>query len=95
MIKYVIVLTIITKKKNAQMLVEALRNLNLSDPFSRFFLNVFEYFNLEDSFALISECAELVGNDYFLHSYKNEFIEKSKEMIIENYISVNERLNVK
>ena len=95
LIKYIIVLTIISKKKNTQLLVNSLRNLNLSDPFSKLFLNMFDNFNLEDSFALIDKCSELISKDYFLKEFQGEFLEKSKEMIIESFISVNERINIK
>ena len=95
MIKYIIVLTIISKKKNTMQLVNSLRNLNLSDPFSKLFLNMFDYFKLEHSFALIDQCSELISKDYFLKDFLGEFLVKSKEMIIENYISVNERVDIK
>jgi len=95
LIKYAIVLFIISKKKNSQILINSLRNLNLTDPFSKLFLNMYDYFNLEDSFALIDQCSDLIGKDYFLKNYQDEFIEKSKEIIIEDFISVNQKLNLK
>ena len=95
MIKYITVLTIISKKKQSTMLINSLRNLNLDEPFSKLFLNIFDCFNLENSFALIDQCSDLISKDYFLKGYHSEFIDKCKEIIIENYVAVNEKLNLK
>jgi hypothetical protein len=96
LLKYLIVLTIISKSKShINKLKQTLEGLNYEDPFVRLFQNIFIDFDMENSFAQVNECAKIIKNDYFLCQYEELFLAKSREILLQNYINLNSSIDIK
>lgn len=96
MFKYLIIFSIISKSKiNVQTLKNTFNSLSFEDPFVKLFNAIFVNFETENSFALIDECVGIMNSNYFLASYSKEFVEKCKECILDNHISLSTSIDLK
>ena len=55
---------------------------------------MFINYNIGNSVKLLEECKNIMKNDYFVYIYIDKFNEKCKETIIENYIFLNETIDL-
>ena len=56
--------------------------------------NILVNFNSKDAMKNLEECKNLMKNDYFLYEYIEQFEKKIKEFILENYLILNECINI-
>lgn len=85
-----VVISIISKSnKNIQLLKQTFSSIGFEDEFTKLFNSIYEDYNLENSLSLIEKCANLMDSDYFLCEYRDLFVAKCKEVLIENHIELN------
>lgn len=58
-------------------------------------ISIYEELNLENSLSLIEKCGDLMNSDFFLFEYKDLFVTKCKEVLIENHIDFNSLIDAK
>ncbi len=63
--------------------------------FIRLFKSVNFTLNIDDYSSSIEKCCENMKSDYFLNDYIELFRNKTKESLIENYIKLNNNLELK
>ena len=56
--------------------------------------NISVNFNYKDAMKNLEECKNLMKNDYFMHDYSEQFEKKIREFILENYLLLNECVNI-
>lgn len=94
--KYLIVISIISKSnRNIQILKNTFSSISYEDEFTKLLDSIFEDFDVENSHILIEKCAQLMESDYFLCEYKDLFVTKCKEVLIENHINLNTYIDAK
>ena len=98
MLKYIIVFAIISKsKKYIKKINESLNNyeniFDKEDKFINLFKEMFIEFDINKSILAFNECKKIMKNDYFLFNHINLFEDKFKEILIENYIKIYEKIN--
>ncbi len=95
MLKYLIVLTIITKSRTSiKTLKSCLKNLIYEDAYTKLFNSIFSFYDIESASKSMREISELLKKDFFLSSYASVFLSKCKEIMIENYIRLNNTLDL-
>ena len=97
--KYIIVFSIISKSKQfIKKINESLDNyenyFDKDDKFFNLFKEMFIEFDIKKSILSLNECKNIMKNDYFLYNYINLFENKCKEILIENYIIIHEKINL-
>lgn len=93
--KYLIIIAILSKsKKIINTLKNSLSAIPYQDNFVELFNSLFINFDFENSYALIQSCKDSIKNDYFLSDYVEQFVIMGKELIIENYITLNSCIDV-
>jgi len=97
--KYIIVFSIISKsKKFIKKINESFDNyenyFEKNDKFFNLFKEMFIEFDTKKSILSLNECKNIMKNDYFLYNYINLFENKCKEILIENYIIIHEKINL-
>ena len=100
LLKYLIVFSVINgsrkyinKLKNAILKKKNFISKN-KDCFITLLENVFVNFNSKDAMKNLEDCKNLMKNDYFLNEYIESFEKKIKEFILENYLILNENINI-
>ena len=96
MYSYLIIFSILTKsKKYIYQIKESIKKINIQDDkFVDLFIEMFINYNIGNSVKLLEECKNIMKNDYFVYIYIDKFNEKCKETIIENYIFLNETIDL-
>ena len=96
MYSYLIIFSILTKsKKYIYQIKESIKKINIQDDkFVDLFKEMFINYNIGNSVKLLEECKNIMKNDYFVYIYIDKFNEKCKETIIENYIFLNETIDL-
>ena len=100
LIKYLIVFAIINgNRKYLNKLKEAVskkKNFITShrDCFILLLEDILIYFNSQNAKINLEECKKMMKADYFLHEYIDVFDKKIKEFMIENYLMLNENINI-
>ncbi|MCQ2821476.1 MAG: eukaryotic translation initiation factor 3 subunit E [archaeon] len=61
--------------------------------FINLFFAIFVDYDNKSSFDLLSKCLDDMKDDYFLSKYADLFKEKTKEIAVENYLSMNGKIN--
>jgi hypothetical protein len=98
--KYLIVFSIInSSRKNINKLRDAiLKKKNFinehKDCFITLLENILVNFNLKDAMKNLEDCKIVMKNDYFLYEYIEQFSKKTKELILENHLILNECINI-
>ena len=98
--KYLIVFSIINgSRKYITILKDSiLKKRNFIDKQKDYFIllleNIVVNFNYKDAMKNLDECKKLMKTDYFLHEYIEIFDKKLKEFILENYLLLNECVNI-
>ena len=98
--KYLIVFSIINgSRKYITILKDSiLKKRNFIDKQKDYFIllleNIVVNFNYKDAMKNLDECKKLMKTDYFLHEYIEVFDKKLKEFILENYLLLNECVNI-
>lgn len=97
--KYIIVFSIISKsKKFIKKINESIDNyenyFEKDDKFFNLFKEMFIEFDIKNSILALNECKNIMKNDYFLYNYVTLFENKCIEILIENYIIINEKINI-
>lgn len=64
------------------------------DTFINLFFSFYGSFDIENSTNSINECVKIMENDYFLCKYTEEFKKKSKEILLESYVLLNNSIDV-
>ena len=96
--KYIIVFSIISKsKKFIKKINESIDNyenyFEKDDKFFNLFKEMFIEFDIKNSILALNECKNIMKNDYFLYNYVTLFENKCIEILIENYVIINEKIN--
>ena len=100
LIKYLIVFSIINgSRKYANKIKEAIlkkKNFinNHKDCFIILLEEILIYFNSKAAKKCLEECKIWMKNDYFLHEYIDKFEQKVKGFMIENYLILNENVDL-
>ena len=96
MYSYLIIFSILTKsKKYIYQIKESIKKINIQDDkFVDLFKEMFINYNIGNSVKLLEECKNIMKNYYFVYIYIDKFNEKCKETIIENYIFLNETIDL-
>ena len=100
LIKYLIVFSIINgSRKYINILKEAIskkKNFinNHKDCFIILLEEILIYFNSKNAKKYLDECKNMMKSDYFLYEYIDKFEQKVKEFMIENYIILNENVDI-
>ena len=100
LLKYLIVFSIINgSRKYIIMLKDAIskkKNFinNYKDCFIVLLENISNNFNSKDILKNLEECKNIMKNDYFFYEYIDLFDKKIKEYILENYLILNECVNI-
>jgi translation initiation factor 3 subunit E len=99
LIKYVIVVSIVTKNKESikhlKLVLDSSQNTAKNDVFTQLFKNIYFNFDLKTSFNLVQECVAEMKGDYFLNSYADEFNLRCREVLLEDYLMLNKSVNAK
>ena len=100
LIKYLIVFAIINgNRKFIYILKEAIskkRNFisNNRDCFILLLKDILIYFNVKNANKNLEDCKNLMKNDYFMYEYIEIFDKKLKEFMVENYLILNESIDI-
>ena len=100
LLKYLIVFSIINgSRKYIIMLKDAIsKKKNFIDKYKDCFIvlleNISNNFNSKDILKNLEECKNIMKNDYFFYEYIDLFDKKIKEYILENYLILNECVNI-
>ena len=96
MYPYLIIFSILTKSKRyIYQIKESIKKMNIQgDKFIDLFKEIFINYDIGKSVKLFEECKEIMKNDYFVYNYIDKFNAKFKEIIIENYIFLNETIDL-
>ena len=95
LLPYVVVMTLISKNKNYIIkLKETLYRRN-NNHFVNLFNSIYSNFDLEKYNYNLNICVESMKNDYFLFNYIDTFKHKSKEIAIDNYVILNNKIDIK
>ena len=96
MYSYLIIFSILTKSKRyINQIKESIKKINIQgDKFIDLFKEIFINYDIGKSVKLFEECKEIMKNDYFVYNYIDKFNAKFKEIIIENYIFLNETIDL-
>ena len=96
MYPYLIIFSILTKSKRyINQIKESIKKINIQgDKFIDLFKEIFINYDIEKSAKLFEECKEIMKNDYFVYNYIDKFNAKFKEIIIENYIFLNQTIDL-
>jgi hypothetical protein len=97
MMKYIIVFTIISKSKHYFDLLKSTLSLSNSDDdiFVKLFNSISIDFDWDTSYELVSQCIEYMKSDYFMADYVGLFKIKCNEVLIENYVLLNNSIDLK
>ena len=96
MYPYLIIFSILTKSKRyINQIKESIKKINIQgDKFIDLFKEIFINYDIGKSVKLFEECKEIMKNDYFVYNYIDKFNAKFKEIIIENYIFLNQTIDL-
>ena len=100
LLKYLIVFSIINgSRKYIIMLKDAIsKKKNFINKYKDCFIvlleNISNNFNSKDILKNLEECKNIMKNDYFFYEYIDLFDKKIKEYILENYLILNECVNI-
>eukprot|EP00009_Paramoeba_aestuarina_P008910 CAMPEP_0201508572 /NCGR_PEP_ID=MMETSP0161_2-20130828/1903_1 /ASSEMBLY_ACC=CAM_ASM_000251 /TAXON_ID=180227 /ORGANISM="Neoparamoeba aestuarina, Strain SoJaBio B1-5/56/2" /LENGTH=429 /DNA_ID=CAMNT_0047903287 /DNA_START=78 /DNA_END=1367 /DNA_ORIENTATION=- len=65
-----------------------------SDPITEFMDALFVQFDFESAQQKLRECETLFENDYFLHSFREEFLENARMHIFETYCRIHQCIEI-
>lgn len=95
-IRYLIVTNILSKSKtNSIKLKEFFETLNYSDSFVELFNNLQICSDVEKTWNLINLCSENMQKDFYMKNLLDLFVENCKEIILDNMILLNSKINLK
>ena len=100
LLKYLIVFSIIngSRKYINKLKDSILKKKNFIEKHKDCFIilleNISVNFNYKDAMKNLEECKNLMKNDYFMHDYSEQFEKKIREFILENYLLLNECVNI-
>jgi hypothetical protein len=100
LLKYLIVFAIIngSRKYTTKLKDSILKKKNFIDEHKDCFIilleNILVNFNSKDAIKNLEECRNLMKKDYFLNEFIEQFDKKIKEFILENYLILNECINI-
>ena len=100
LLKYLIVLSLIngSRKYINKLKDTILKKKNFIEKHKDCFIvlleNISVNYNSKDAIQNLEECKKLMKNDYFLFEYIELFDKKVKEFILENYLMLNEWVNI-
>lgn len=77
------------------MLKSTLDNLSHDDQFVELFNSLFTEFDLTKTSENYQKCLEIAKKDYFLRSYLSQFDNGLKEILLENYTKLNNKIELK
>ena len=99
--KYLIVFAIINNsRKYIQKIKDSIlkkKNFIKADskgPFITLLENIFITYNYQETLKLLGGCKETMKNDYFLYEFVEQFDTKVKNIILENYLLLNEDIEI-
>ena len=75
--------------------INSIKIKSSDNDFSRLFKSVYNTLNINDYVTYINKCSEVMKNDYFMSDYIELFKSKSKEILLENYIKLNNIIEIK
>ena len=99
-VKYLIVFSVINcSRKYINRLKAAILKRKIfikeqKDCFTNLLENVSVNFNYKEALKNLEDCKKLMKNDYFLHEFIELFDKKVKDFILENYLILNESINI-
>ena len=67
---------------------------NYSDPLTRFLSALYLSFDFPAAQAALEDAVQVVGNDFFLEAYRDEFVENARYLVSEAYCRVGDRIEV-
>ena len=67
---------------------------NYSDPLTRFLSALYLSFDFPAAQAALEDAVQVVGNDFFLEAYRDEFVENARYLVSEAYCRVGGRIEV-
>lgn len=100
LLKYLIVFSVIngSRKYINKLKDSILKKKNFIEKHKDCFIilleNISVNFNYKDGMKNLEECKNLMKADYFLHEYSEQFEKKIREFILENYLLLNECVNI-
>ena len=100
LLKYLIVFSVIngSRKYINKLKDSTLKKKNFIEKHKDCFIvlleNISVNFNYKDAMKNLEECKNLMKNDYFMHEYSQQFEKKIREFILENYLLLNECVNI-
>ena len=100
LLKYLIVFSVIngSRKYINKLKDSTLKKKNFIEKHKDCFIvlleNISVNFNYKDAMKNLEECKNLMKNDYFMHEYSEQFEKKIREFILENYLLLNECVNI-
>ena len=100
LLKYLIVFAVIngSRKYTTKLKDSILKKKNFIDEHKDCFIilleNILVNFNLKEAMKNLEECKNLMKKDYFLNEFIEQFYKKIKEFILENYLILNECINI-
>jgi len=100
LLKYLIVFSVIngSRKYINKLKDSILKKKNFIEKHKDCFIilleNISVNFNYKDAMKNLEECKNLMKNDYFMHDYSEQFEKKIREFILENYLLLNECVNI-
>ena len=93
--KFLIVIAIITKSKTCiKSLKTTLKSLPYEDEYTKLFNSIFVNFDVEASFQRVKDVSLLMKKDFFLSGYEESFVNKSKEILVENFLILNKSVDI-
>ena len=99
--KYLIVFAIINNsRKYIQKIKDSiLKKINFikansKGPFITLLENIFINYNSQETTKLLEDCKETMKKDYFLYEFVEQFDTKVKNLILENYLLLNEDIEI-
>ncbi len=100
LLKYLIVFSVIngSRKYITKLKDTITKKRNFIDKHKDCFIllleNILVNFNYKNAVQNLEDCKNLMKNDYFLYEYVEVFDKKLKEFILENYLILNECVNI-
>jgi hypothetical protein len=89
---YAFVVAMISKNRSY---INSIKSKNCDNDFAKLFKSVYFTLNIDDYSNYIEKCCELMKSDYFLNDYIELFRNKTKETLLENYIKLNNIIELK
>jgi len=96
-LRYLVAMVIINKSRKAP-LKDTIKLLSTeekySDPVTKFLLCICRDYDFELTQSLLTECVEVVANDYFLSDYLEQFLEGARLLVFEYYCRIHKCIEI-